>query len=172
MPASGQPKEDFIAFYDSALPHVYGYLSARCPSRSIAEEITSEVFLTAVDVVRKEPAAPMGVAWAIGVARHKLVDHWRRESRKDRGLRALADEFGTAQAIDPWDVRLDAMRARSVLDKLAPFQKAALTLRYLDDLPVPEIASELGRTIHATETLLIRAKAAFRRVYEQEECDG
>lgn len=172
MPASDHSREDFIAFYDNALPHVYGYLSARCPSRSIAEEITSEVFLTAVDVVRKEPATPVGVPWAIGVARHKLVDYWRRESRKDRGLRALADEFGTAEAVDPWDVRMEAMRARSVLDKLAPFQKAALTLRYLDDLPVPEIASELGRTVHATETLLIRAKAAFRRVYEQEDCDG
>jgi RNA polymerase sigma-70 factor (ECF subfamily) len=170
---AGEPAKDvFIAFYDQALPHVYGYLSSRCSDRAVAEEITSEVFLAAVDSARKEPAAPMSVPWAIGVARHKLVDHWRRESRKERGLRALAEEFGAAEADDPWDVRLDAMRARQLLDLLAPYHRAALTLRYLDDLSVPDIAAALGRTVHATEALLVRAKVAFRRAYEGEECDG
>ena len=48
----------------------------------------------------------------------------------------------------------------------APPHRAALTLRYLDDLPVPEVAALLGRTLHATEALLVRARAAFRRAYE------
>ena len=47
--------------------------------------------------------------------------------------------------------------------------RAALTLRYLDGLPVPEVASHLDRTVHATEALLVRARAAFRRIYEGEE---
>lgn len=37
--------------------------------------------------------------------------------------------------------------------ELGPHHRAALTLRYLDDLPVPEVASCLGRSLHATETL-------------------
>lgn len=45
----------------------------------------------------------------------------------------------------------------------------ALTLRYLDGLPVPEVARYLDRTVHATEALLVRARAAFRRIYEGEE---
>ena len=45
----------------------------------------------------------------------------------------------------------------------------ALTLRYLDGLPVPEVAAHLGRSVHATETLLVRARAALRRVYEEED---
>lgn len=43
--------------------------------------------------------------------------------------------------------------------------RAALTLRYLDGLPVPEVARALGRTVHATEAVLTRARAAFRRSY-------
>ena len=165
-------KEAFSAFYDRALPHVYGYLLARCSGPGAAEDITAEVFLAAVDTVRKEPSAPMNVPWALGIARHKLVDHWRRQAREERRLRAFALEPGTGSPEDPWDVRLDAIRARQVLAGLGANHRAALMLRYVDDLPVPEVAAEMGRTVHATETLLIRAKAAFRRAYDVEECDG
>jgi RNA polymerase sigma-70 factor (ECF subfamily) len=52
-----------------------------------------------------------------------------------------------------------------VLDGLAPQHRAVLTLRYLDDLPVPQVAALLQRTVHATEALLVRARGAFRRAY-------
>ena len=42
-------------------------------------------------------------------------------------------------------------------------------LRYVDDLPVPEVAAVLGRSVHATETLLVRARRAFRTAYGKEE---
>ena len=60
-------------------------------------------------------------------------------------------------------------RAREVLDRLGAHHRAALTLRYLDGLPVPEVARHLDRTVHATEALLVRARTAFRRIYEGEE---
>ncbi|MDQ6911220.1 MAG: RNA polymerase subunit sigma-24, partial [Actinomycetota bacterium] len=50
--------------------------------------------------------------------------------------------------------------------------RAALTLRYLDDLPVPRVAALLDRSVHATEAMLVRARAAFRRAYGEEEHDG
>ena len=53
---------------------------------------------------------------------------------------------------------------------MAPMHQAVLTLRYLDDLSVAEVAHELGRSLHATESLLARAKTAFRRAYA-ECCD-
>ncbi|MGI8982979.1 MAG: sigma factor-like helix-turn-helix DNA-binding protein, partial [Acidimicrobiales bacterium] len=64
---------------------------------------------------------------------------------------------------------LDAMRAQDTLGKLSSSHRAALTLRSLDDLPVPEVAAHLERTLHATEGLLVRARRAFRRAYEAEE---
>jgi RNA polymerase sigma-70 factor (ECF subfamily) len=59
-----------------------------------------------------------------------------------------------------------------VLRRLGPHHRAALTLRYMDDLPVPEVADLLGRTVHATEALLVRARSAFRAVYAGEGEEG
>ena len=57
----------------------------------------------------------------------------------------------------------------SALSRVSVPQRVALTLRYLDGLPVPEVAEHLGRSLHATETLLARARAALRRVYTEGE---
>jgi RNA polymerase sigma-70 factor (ECF subfamily) len=69
---------------------------------------------------------------------------------------------------DPWDERLDVLAARDVLAALGPHHRAALTLRYLDGLPVADVADCLDRTIHATEALLTRAKSAFRKSYVEQ----
>ena len=55
---------------------------------------------------------------------------------------------------------------------LAPHHQAVLTLRYLDDLSVPEVAALLGRTVHATEALLTRARRAFKRAYGESPAGG
>lgn len=99
------------------------------------------------------------------MARHKLADHWRREQREDHYLHAVASE--PASESDPADERLDVLLARHVLDMLAPHHRAALTLRYLDGLAVPEVAEHLDRTTRASEALLVRARTAFRRAYRE-----
>lgn len=154
-----QPGLPLLALYDAALPQVYGYLLRRCGDRAVAEDLTSEVFLAAVTA-----DVDVGLPWLIGAARHKLVDHWRRRAREERGLLdiGVADE-----AADPWDDRLDVLLVRQVLDRLGPHHRAALVLRHVDDLPVPQVAAALGRTVHATEALLSRARSAFRREYEE-----
>jgi RNA polymerase sigma-70 factor (ECF subfamily) len=153
-----------LGLYDAALPQVYGYLLPRCGSRALAEDLTAESFLAAVAAVRRPEAAAPSVPWLIGVARHKLVDHWRRLEREERGLQLVHDSEEVSD--DPWDERLDALRARDVLASLGPHHRAALTLRYADGLPVADVAEHLGRTLHATEALLVRARRAFRRRYE------
>jgi RNA polymerase sigma-70 factor (ECF subfamily) len=152
--------------YDDALRHVFGYLLSRCDGRALAEDLTEETFLAAVDAVRGDHPPTVTTGWLIGVARHKLVDHWRRQARESRALRALADDpSGDRVHDDPWDTQLDAIRTRDTLARLGPHHRLALTLRYLDDLPVPEVAHLLDRTLHATEALLVRARVAFRRAY-------
>jgi RNA polymerase sigma-70 factor, ECF subfamily len=175
---SGQPAAGddhaagLMAVYDTALPFVYGYLVARCGGKKqVAEDLTAETWLAAVDAVRRSQAPPVSRAWLIGIARHKLVDHYRRQAREERGLRAVAAREPAVE--DPWETELDALRAQAALERLGPHHRLALTLRYLDDLPVIEVAQLLDRGLHATEGLLTRAKAAFRRAYEtQEGCDG
>jgi RNA polymerase sigma-70 factor (ECF subfamily) len=159
------PAFGLLKLYDDALPHVYGYLLARCGDPGLAEDLTAEAFLAAVHAVRKPGAPSPSIPWLIGVARHKLADHWRRVEREQRALRLL----GAEQADDPWETVIDRIRAREVLGRLGAHHQAALTLRYLDGLPVPEVARHLDRTVHATEALLVRARAAFRRSYEGQE---
>ena len=106
------------------------------------------------------------VAWLIGVARHKLVDHWRRLEREQRSLTAA--DASSADVDDPWDEWLDTETAYASLAHLPIPQRAALTLRYLDGLPVADVAEHLGRTLHGTETLLARSRSALRRQYQGE----
>lgn len=158
------PGPALLDLYDKALPEVYGYLLPRCGRRALAEDLTAETFLAAVEAVRKKPPPLLSIAWLVGVARHKLADHWRQVAREERGLQILD---GGSQEVteDPWDERLDALLAREVLGTLSAHHRAALTLRYLDGLPVPQVAEHLGRTVRATEALLTRAKTAFRHAY-------
>jgi RNA polymerase sigma-70 factor, ECF subfamily len=119
--AREDPAGSFLDLYDRALPQVYGYLLARCGQRAVAEDLTAETFLAAVDVVRGVRGAPaptpMSTGWLIGVARHKLSDHWRRQAREERTLRAVVAEPEPGPA-DPWDETLDAVTARAVLGRL------------------------------------------------------
>ena len=166
-PDPGQSAAALLELYDEALPQVHGYLMRRCRGRLVAEELTSEVFLAAVRAVRIGKVEQVTVAWLIGIARHKLIDHWRAEEREQRRLRAVAGELDETD--DQWDAVLDRHLAEEILAALAPQHRAALTLRYLDALPVAQVAEHLDRTLGATEALLTRSKAAFRQAYQQLE---
>jgi RNA polymerase sigma-70 factor (ECF subfamily) len=159
--------EQILADIDRSLPAVYDYLLHRCGGRALAEDLTSETVLATVDHVRSGHIGTVEIGYLIGIARHKLVDHWRRQEREQRHLEVYvrAEEVADETVFEPG-------RAAAVLAELNPMQRAALTLRYVDDLPVPEVARVLGRTVHATETLLVRAKRAFRSRYaDHEESD-
>ena len=150
-----------LELYEHAVGDVYGYLVRRCPSAAIAEDLTAETFLAATRAIHRSETE-LSVGWLIGTARHKLVDHWRREGRQREALEELYD--GAAEPFDshdPVDV-IEALHVHDVLSRLSPHHRAALTLRYLDGLPVEQVAVLLDRSLHATESLLMRAKATFR----------
>jgi RNA polymerase sigma-70 factor (ECF subfamily) len=166
---AGDQGAALLAIYDRALPQVFGYLRARVGNEASAEDLTAETFLAAVQAIQREAVPRLTVAWLVGVARHKLVDHWRRQGREERGLRLLAGEED--EAVDDRDERFERAHTREVLDALGAHHRAALTLRYLDGLSVPEVAELLDRTVHATEALLVRARNAFRVAYAQGDND-
>ena len=154
-----------LAMYDDALPSVYGYFVRRCADRATAEDLTSETFLAAMDAARKESPPPMTLPWLIGVARHKLADHYRR--RQNRMNVPVADLPEPVEPVDHWDAELDRMVAESVLARLPEQHRTVLSLRYLDDCSVGECAELIGRTVHATEALLVRARRAFKKEYPE-----
>ena len=85
---------------------MYRYFLHRCGDSSAAEDLTSETFLVAVRNLEDRRPAALD-PWVIGVARHKLADHWRRRAREER-LRVPL-ERDPAPNEDPWDVRLDQL---------------------------------------------------------------
>ena len=166
LEAQSKSADELLALYDDVLDDVYGYLLRRCGSASTAEDLTSETFVAAASAVEQGRTSRITAAWLIGVARNKLVDHWRRAERNQRLLISI-----DGNAIDPadeWDVVLEQMLANQVLAVLSPQHQAALTLRHLDGLPVAVVAQHLGRTYGATEVLLVRARQAFRQAYESQ----
>lgn len=162
------PRTALLALYDRALPQVYGYLVVRVHDPTTAEDITAETFLAAAEAIDRGTLTDVSVGWLVTVARNKLVDHWRRKGREDRKLALVETDEAVGDGID---LHLERDRAHAVLAELGPHHRSALTLRYLDGLPVPEVAEHLGRTVHATEALLVRARKAFRARYQEGEDD-
>lgn len=161
---------DDIAFrewYEAALPRVYRYLYNRCGRRAdVAEELTQEAF---VEAVRSGRYLDRGdpVAWLIGIARHRLLDHFRRQARRERTLlRLFESRPPLAVVMDPSD---GDGRLLAALARLPATQNAAIVLRYLDDLPVRDVARLLGRSESATESLLSRARETLRRVLGEDD---
>jgi RNA polymerase sigma-70 factor (ECF subfamily) len=152
--------DDFVALYDRSVTDVYSYLYSRLRNRELAEDLTQDVFLAGAR--RAADGTPVEVPWLIAVARNKLVDHWRSLSRRERRLRLIRSD---AEAEDePLDA-LDGTRAAEALEALNASYRLALVLRHVDGLSVPQVAEHLGRTVAATEQILSRARAAFRKEY-------
>ena len=146
---------------------LYGYFVRRCGDRGTAEDLTSETFLAAMDAARRASPPTISMPWLMGVARHKLADHYRR--RHDRFTVPVGEPPEPADPVDDWDGQLDRLVAESVLARLSEPHRTVLVLRYMDDCSVPECAELIGRTVHATEALLVRARKAFRAQYPTPE---
>lgn len=166
----GQPGlHDLLALMDAELGNVYAFILRRCGDRALAEDLASDVFLRAVRETKAARAA-VTPAWLTTVARNRLVDHWRSKAREDRRVRLAWSDPGPDEWIDD-DTPFEPEAVGKVMRALAPDHQAVLSLRYLDDLSVPEVAEVLGRSVHATESLLARARRAFRTSYV-EQTDG
>ena len=133
----------------------------------LALQLPSQALLR--DAVKANKVSTLTIGWLVTVARNKLVDHWRRAAREERTLRLATDD----EAVDlDLDQEFERAHARHVLAELGAHHRAALTLRYLDGLSVPEVAQHLDRTVHATEALLVRARNAFRARYAEGSDDA
>ena len=159
----------FGAFYREALPHVYGYFLNRCGrDRARAEDLTQETFMAAVRGVGEHQAITAPLPWIMGVARHKLVDHWRGVEREQRRLTAMESAALVEPQSDllPWDEENGMDQAARALSKVPAAQRAALVLHHVDGLSVDEAADVLGRSIPAVESLLARGRITFRNAYK------
>ena len=154
----------FRDWYERSLPRVYRFLLARTNGDvALAEELTQQTFVEAIRKRHTFDGRADAVTWLCAIGRNRLADHYRRTGRDQRRqLRLIGQSPAPELAWRASDTRLAVERA---LSELPDDQRLALVFRYLDDLPVREIATLLGRSESATESLLSRGRDAFRRAY-------
>jgi RNA polymerase sigma-70 factor (ECF subfamily) len=153
--------ERFKDFYDRALPVVYGYFFRRVGgSVELAADLTQETFVTAVRTLQRGSSVEAPLPWVVSIARRRLVDHIRSKPgsapTEHRSLPKRPDETTSSS-----EARLIA-----ALESLSTTHRLALILRYVDDLPVADVAKEIGKSVRATESILTRARTALGAAYD------
>ncbi|MBA3708823.1 MAG: sigma-70 family RNA polymerase sigma factor [Planctomycetes bacterium] len=119
-------------------------------------------------------------SWLCTFCRHEIHRHVSRVHRAGMvvldedavEVRAALDSLAAIGSAHPDERRTDLARlVRVVLDALPPRYSEALEWKYLDGLPVAEIAQRLRLGTKAVESLLTRARAAFRDGFSA-VCEG
>jgi RNA polymerase sigma-70 factor, ECF subfamily len=161
---------DLAAFYDRSFSEVYHYLSrAVLGNRPLAEDLTQETFASIVAAVTAGRAELHSMPWVMGVARHKLIDYYRKcESEKRNLAVAWSGGYGHDQQLDDFDAE-DPARIADLLRELSAMHRLVLALKYLDDLSVDQIATSIDRSVRATESLLVRARRALASSLRESE---
>ena len=156
-------------FYERYLPPVWRYVCTQLDGdRQGAEDVVGETFLAALRGVKGlDPDGGSVCGWLIGVARHKLLDHWRRMRRaRDASAATNCEPVDSRGPHDPLAAAESNAQVAEAMARLADEERVVLEWKYLDDLPVREIADRLGLPVKAAEALLYRARRSFRAVYQ------
>ena len=157
----------FDTWYRRMLPRVFSYLLSRCGNDvGLAEELSQQTFIAAIEQRARYDGRSDVSTWLIGIARHKLADHFRVRERDERRrmrleVRQIPVDEGAPRPID-FDERVaiaDALRS------LPAAHRAVLAFVVLDDLSVAEAGRLMGRSASATQSLLHRAREGFCRAY-------
>jgi RNA polymerase sigma-70 factor (ECF subfamily) len=158
------------ALYDDAFPGLSAYVRWRCGGlRDVADEIVQETWLTAVRRLRSfDPEQGSFAAWLRGIAVNLLRNQFRRDRRRQQRRQALAPGEEAAPDASPEQFEQSERVARA-LAELPDHYEAVLRAKYLDGLRVAVIAAERGDSEKAVESLLTRARQAFRITYLKTE---
>jgi RNA polymerase sigma-70 factor, ECF subfamily len=148
--------------YDRERSALEAYVLWRCGrSRVLAEDAIQEVWLAALKGIRAfDPARATLRTWLRGIAGNVVQSRLRSQQRWLRLLQRVASPAESREAPD-------ALRIAQALAELPPRYVAVLRGKYLDGWSVARLATELGETQKAVESLLTRARAAFRERHPQ-----
>ena len=115
------------------------------------------------------------VTWLCGIARHKLVDHFRRQDRDQRRHRQMVVRDLHLEAVGQaaeWSAPEERELIATALRSLPALQRAVITLVAMDGLSVADAARLVGKSHGATQSLLARARDGFRQAWAEEAGHG
>jgi len=148
------------------LAPVYAYVARRVPNRQDAEDVTAEVFAAAFLGFAQQKGTEGPFPWLLGIARRKIADALRRQARQGNQTALISEDTPATETAGPEKSLARAERAQRLRDLLAglpPDQREALLLHYVEELPHSQMASVLGRSPAAVNSLLQRARASVYR---------
>jgi RNA polymerase sigma-70 factor, ECF subfamily len=169
----------FRAFFDAYFPRVYRFALLRLGGDDdVAKEVVQATLIKAMRHLagyRREAAL---FSWLCQICRRQIVDHVRAREREAKyvvlldgsaAARAILDLVEAPAADEPqhvYDTAESCRLVRSVLDALPGRYGQVLELKYIDGRTVEEIGEALGIGQTAAQSMLARARPAFREALE------
>ena len=171
----GRDEDAFDEFFADYFPRLFRFAVLRVRDQDAAEDIAQNSLIAAVRNLGSWRGEAALFTWLCTICRREISAWEKRTSRRvivplaedDPGLRAALESIGAAaDAPDAGLARADTGRiVQLVLDHLPPRYSRALQWKYLEDLSVDDIAVRLQCTPKAAESLLTRARDAFRDAF-------
>jgi len=150
----------FADLYVWYAPAIFRYLLVRVGDSSVAEDLTSDVFLKAQEALRRynRQGVPFA-AWLFRIAHDRMVDHYRTQARhpSDQLTEQMPDD-----SLEP-EVRAAAQAEASRLARavacLTDEQKTVVQLHLMDGYSLEDTAQIMQKSIGAIKALQHRALA-------------
>src|SRR4051795_1879412 len=172
----------FDEFFADYFPRLFRFAVLRLRDPDAAEDIVQTALIAAVRHLSSWRGEASLFTWLCTICRREIAAWHRRTSRRvmvsiaddDPGLRAALESIGAAaDAPDAGLARADTGRiVQLALDHLPPRYSRALEWKYLEDLSVDDVAARLQCTPKAAESLLTRARDAFRDAFAAIHASG
>lgn len=166
--------EAFGLIYDHYMPMIYRFVLVKVGSKEDAEDISHQVFLKAWQNVNgqySERGFPFS-SWLYQIARNSIIDHYRRI----KPMSSLEDEENTEELIDharldyKIDLKDSSNKILEAIKKLKNIEADVVTMRFIDDLSIKEVALAVGKTEGAVKLIQHRAlekiKSDLKERYE------
>ena len=166
-------EETFAAFFSNYFPRLFRFALVRLNhDADEAEEAAQAALCQAVAKLNTYRGEAMLFTWLCTICRHEIYAMHRRKRRAPQPMTLTEDALEVRAALEslsalsgPHEEMQRKELARQVqvtLDWLPAKYGDALEWKYIEGLSVKEIASRLGMGDKATESLLTRARGAFR----------
>jgi len=167
----------FEEFFCEYYPKLYRFARRRSPDdAAAAEDVAQGTLCRALESLGSYRSEAALFTWLCTLCRREMSERWRGSgvqsgvplAEDDPQVRAALESLLASEHSDPVSAT-DREQVRSViraaLDYLPAPYGDILEWKYLHDLPIAEIAGRLGRSPKAVESLLTRAREAFRETF-------
>lgn len=164
-----EDKEAFGELYDIFLDSIYRFVFFKVSSVQLAEDITADIFLKALNKINtynKKKDSSFS-AWIFKIARNTVIDYYRTKKDLHEIPEDLKDESALSDSSRKVEQDLDRKRLLEALKKLPDNQAQAIALKYLSDMSNADIAVILDKTEGAIRIMQSRGIQALKNFLEK-----